>query len=171
MADLSSLFGGNFNASEVERVETEFKPLPKGDYPVTITESEVGPSNNGNATILTLKIVVSDGKYTNRVLFDSLCVQHSTSPVAQQIAQTRLAQICDAVNVKQLKDTSQLHDKPLIASLKTEIDKYQTDKAREYDPSAEPVYRNSITKYGPAVVTQQPAQPAMAEMADDDIPF
>ncbi len=176
MANLSALFGGKtFKAADVERTETEFKPLPKGDYEIMITESEILPNKSGTGTNLTLKLVVIGDHYQNRVLFDTLCVQHDTSPVAQQIAQTKLAQICDAVKVDELDETSKLHDKPLVAKVKVEIDKYQTEKEREFNPSAEPVFRNSISAYlkSPNPSTSVAIKPKAKAVEEefDDVPF
>ncbi len=143
MGNLSQLFGNTgFKPAEVEEVSGDFSPLPKGLYAVTITESEIKPTSNGNGTLLTLKLVVDEGKYRNRILFDNLCVQH-TNLTAQGIAQTRLKQICEAVSVKKLQDTSQIHDKALMVNLDVEFDKFQSDK------TGQQAFRNSFKGYQP----------------------
>lgn len=161
MANLSSLFGNKaFNPSEVEEVSGDFSPLPKGGYLIHITESEIGPNKSGTGTNLTLKLVVQDGKYRNRIIFDNLCVQHANA-TAQAIAQTRLKQICESVGIKKLTDTSQFHDKPIIVNVDVEFDEFQTNKHN----NGERYYRNSIKGYAPAKVEE------VAGDFDDDIPF
>jgi len=181
MANLSSLFNNNaFDPSTVEPMESDFSPIPKGAYPVVITESEIMPNKAGTGTNLTLKLVVQDGKHKNRILFDNLCVQHQNQ-VAQQIAQTKLAQICQAVGIGQLQDTDQLHDKQLIANVDVDFDEYQTNKHN----NGEKYYRNAIKSYAKdpnatASATQAPSKPKAAKAApaladgdeyDDDRPF
>lgn len=149
MANLANLFNNApFNPADVE--ELDFTPVPKGEYLIAITESELGLTKNGNGTLLTLKLTVQDGQYKGRTLFDNLCVQHSNN-IAQRIAQTRLKQICDATGIGQLVDTNQLHDKPLMVIIDLEMDKYEMDKRND----GEKVYRNVIKGYGPC---QQPAK-------------
>lgn len=164
MANLSVLFGNSaFKPADVEAVNTDFTPLPKGSYPIHITESEVRPTKAGDGSILGLKIVVQDGKYSRRVLFDNLCVQHSNT-TAQAIAQTRLKQICESLKITQLKDSSQLHNKELMVALDVELDKYATERSG----GSELVYRNAIKGYAPVVVNKE----ANAPVDDfEDVPF
>lgn len=177
MANLASLFNNQpFKPNDVE--ELDFSPVPKGDYVILITESEIGMTKNGQGTLLTLKLVVQDGKYKGRTVFENLCVQHSNE-IAQRIAQIRLKQICDAVGVGQLVDSNQIHDKPLIAQIDMELDQYAMDKRGD----GEKVYRNVIKGYGPVTMdnkpqqatTKKPKAPAVAETVgegySEDIPF
>lgn len=162
MANLSTLFGGKtFKPAEVEEVNTDFSPLPKGDYHVQITDSEIKPTSTGNGTLLTLKLMVQDGKFKNRIVFENLCVQH-TNATAQAIAQTRLKQICESLKLAQLKDSSQLHDKDLLVKLDVEFDDFQSKKNNTE------TYRNAIKGYSPFI-----GEPALADGDDfeDDVPF
>lgn len=163
MANLSSLFGNKaFNPADVEEVSSDFSPLPKGQYLINITESEIVPNSKGTGSNLTLKLVVQDGKHRNRIVFDNLCVQHSNA-TAQAIAQTRLKQICEAVGLKKLTDTSQFHDKDLLVNVDVEFDEYQTNKHN----NGEKYYRNSIKGYAPA----KAAVTADGDVESEDIPF
>lgn len=159
MANLSSLFENKaFNPSSVEEMEGGFDTVPKGEYKIHITESEVMPNKSGTGTNLTLKLVIQDGKFRNRVLFDNLCVVHQ-NPTAQAIAQSRLKQMCDALGIKALKDSSQLHDKPITACVSVELDKYQTER------NGVETFRNNIRSYGAAAAAEA------AVNIDEDMPF
>ena len=162
MANLSSLFGTPFKPADVEEVNIDFSPLPKGEYPVHITESEIAENSRGTGTNLTLKLVVQDGKFKNRVIFDNLCVQH-TNQTAQAIAQTRLKQICESLKVSALKDTIQLHDKLLVVSVDVERDKYRSEQTGNEE------WRNQIKGYRSA--KQAVKEPEPADVAEDDIPW
>lgn len=168
MANLTSLFGNAaFKPAEVEEVNTDFSPLPKGEYPVIITESEIAENKSGTGTNLTLKLVVQDGKYKNRVIFENLCVVHQ-NPTAQGIAQTRLKQICEAINLGALKDSSQLHNKMLVVNLDVELDKFATDR----HPMNEPQYRNQVKGYRAAKKQAEPEPVTTADDSfEDDIPW
>lgn len=167
MSNLANVLGGNFKPAEVDPYEADYTPLPKGQYEIKITDSEVGQTKSGNGTLLTLQLVVQSGKFSGRVLFENLCVQH-VSEKAQRIAQTRLKQICDSLKIKQLKDSSQLHDKSLLVLVDVEFDQYASSKL----PEGEKAYRNTIRGYSP--IAGQPItarEPGSDDELDDDIPF
>ena len=108
MADL-----GGFTATEVEPPQA-FKPLPAGDYRCIIEHSEMKPTKNGNGEMLVLRLKVLDGDFKNRVLFDRLNLKNP-SEQAVQIARGTLSAICRAVGVLTPGDSSELHNKPLVA--------------------------------------------------------
>lgn len=163
MANLSSLFGNEgFKPEEVEDVLLDFEPLPKGQYRVQIVESEVLPTKSGTGTNLTLKLVVQDGKFKNRVLFDNLCVVNENAK-AQGISQTKLKQAIQSLGVKSLKDSSQLHNKDLMASIIVEKDDYKTKQ----QGNGEDVFRNNIRSYAPV----KAAETVGADDFDEDAPF
>jgi len=165
MANLAALFGNKaFNPLNVEELEIGYAPVPKGIYSIIIADSELAPNKNGTGTNMTLKLIIQDGKAKGRTLFDNLCVVHKNE-IAQRIAQTRMKQICTALGIGQVKDTSQFHDKPLNVSIDVELDEYGTNKRND----GEKVYRNSIKAYEGA-----PSKPVLAAAGvdfDDDIPF
>lgn len=109
-----------FNAEEVEPNEG-FSPLPAGDYQVIITESQMKKTKDGQGQYLELKMQILNGQYQNRVIFDRLNLVNK-SDVAVQIAKGSLSSICRSVNVLTPNDSSELHNKPLTASLKIRKD-------------------------------------------------
>jgi hypothetical protein len=162
MANLAALFGNKaFNPLDVEELEVGFAPVPKGIYSIIIVESELTPNKNGTGTNLTLKLIIQEGKAKGRTLFDTLCVVHKNE-IAQRIAQTRMKQICTALGIGQVNDTSQFHDKPLSVSIDVELDEYSTNKRND----GEKVYRNIIKAY-----EGSPVKPVLATALDEDMPF
>ena len=105
----------DFNAEEVEP-QSDFSPLPVGNYTVVITQSEMKPTKTGNGQYLQLTLQVVEGEYKNRLIFDRLNIQNPNS-VAQQIAQKALSSICRAVGVMHPKDSEELHDKPFSVKI------------------------------------------------------
>ena len=109
-----------FNAEEVEPNEG-FSPLPAGDYQVIIAESKMKKTKDGQGQYLEMRMQVLNGQYQNRVLFDRLNLVNK-SDVAVKIAKGTLSSICRSVNVLTPSDSSELHNKPLTASVKIRKD-------------------------------------------------
>jgi len=105
----------DFNAEAIEP-QSDFSPLPVGNYTVVITQSEMKPTKSGNGQYLQLTLQVVEGEYKNRLIFDRLNIQNPNS-VAQQIAQKALSSICRAVGVMHPKDSEELHDKPFSVKI------------------------------------------------------
>ena len=105
-----------FDANNVQPAEG-FSAIPAGDYPVIITESELKTTKAGTGKYLKLKLQILSGQFQNRVLFDNLNIQNP-SEVAQQIGQGTLSAICRAVGVLTPKDSAELHNKPMMATVK-----------------------------------------------------
>ena len=99
----------NFDASLVEP-QSDFSPLPVGNYTVVITQSDMKDTKNGNGKYLQLTLQVVEGEFKNRLIFDRLNIMNQ-NPTAQQIAQKALSSICRAVGVMHPRDSEELHDK------------------------------------------------------------
>ena len=105
----------DFNAEAIEP-QSDFSPLPVGNYTVVITTSEMKPTKTGNGQYLQLTLQVVEGEYKNRLIFDRLNISNANE-VAQQIAQKALSSICRAVGVMHPKDSEELHDKPFSVKI------------------------------------------------------
>ncbi len=111
MADLNG-----FDATTVHPA-TDFEPLPAGKYLAVITDSEMKPTKSGNGHYLELVFQVIDGQHRNRMLWSRLNLDNPNSQ-AVQIAQGELSAICRAVGVMQPKDSIELHNLPLLVTVK-----------------------------------------------------
>jgi len=105
-----------FDAEKVEHVDSNFEPIPAGDYKVAIMDSELRNNRAGTGSYIWLEFKVLDGPHQNRKLWDQLTFQH-TSEKAQAIGKSQFADLCLAVSVPRPNDTSELHNKPLIATV------------------------------------------------------
>jgi len=138
MNNLTHLFNNKgFNPSQVDRVNTDFSTIPEGTYRAAITKTELADNKNNTGVNLTLKVTIETGLFANRILFDNLCVVH---------------EICEAIGITDLKDTSQICDKSLSIKVKVELDEYATDKLN----TGEKVMRTSITGYYPLSSNSEP---------------
>jgi len=104
-----------FDASQVE--PTSFDPLPAGKYLAVITESEMRPTKKGAGQYLNLTFEVIEGEYKGRKLWARLNLKNP-NPQAEQIARGQLSAICRAVGVMAPKDSLELHNLPLVVTVK-----------------------------------------------------
>lgn len=136
----------NFNAQNVTP-QTTYEPLPAGWYPVAITASESRPTKNGDGAYLHLEMIIIDGQYKGRKIFDRLNLWNKNQ-TATEIAYRQLSAICHAVGVLEVTDSQQLHNIPLDVKVSVRA----ADGA--YEAS------NDVKGYRAAAKTPAPAAPA-----------
>jgi len=105
----------NFNANDVDP-NVGFEPIPAGKYLVVISSSQMKPTKNGKGEYLELEFEVLEGPYKGRKIWDRLTLVHPNEQTVQ-IARGTLSAICHAVNVMAPKDSIELHNLPLVASV------------------------------------------------------
>ena len=136
-----------FDATKVEKVESNFEPLPKGDYKVAITDSELRDNKAKTGNYIWLQMEVIDGPKQGRILWDQLTYQHD-NPKAMEIGKSQFASVCLAVDVPRPNDTAELHNRPLIATvgirkrkdngeLTNEVKSYASAKGGVVNPPAD----------------------------------
>ncbi len=129
---------------------TDFSDLPAGDYPVVILDSEVKQTKDGHGRYLNFTLTIIEGNGKGRKIFDRLNLWNANS-TAVLIAQQTLESICRALNIThQVRDSAELHNKPLVIRLGYD----------ERDRQGLPIQegrRNSVKAYKP-YASAQPAQ-------------
>lgn len=110
----------NFDATQVEP-SAALDPIPSNKYIAAITASENKPTKAGTGTYLQLEFTVLDGEYKGRKVWSRLNLNNPNSQ-AVDIARSELSAICRAVGVMQVRDSSQLHNIPLVISVKLKQD-------------------------------------------------
>lgn len=112
--------GYAFDATQVEP-QGDYTPVKPGYYNMYITESEMKATKAGNGHYLSLKLEVVDGEYAKRVFFDNLNLDNPNQQ-AVEIAQRTLSSICHAIGVMKVKDSEELHYKPMLVKVGIEED-------------------------------------------------
>jgi hypothetical protein len=141
-----------FNAHEVEPT-SNFEPLPAGKYLAAITESEMKPTKNGSGSYLQLAFTILEGEFKNRVLWARLNLNNPNA-TAVKIARSELSAICHAVGVMQPRDSVELHNIPLLITVKlkkredtgeltNEIKGYEAKTASTGQPQQAPIASNT----------------------------
>ena len=124
-----------FNASEVEPT-SGFEPIPAGKYLAAITESEIKPTKNGSGSYLQMTFTIIEGEFKNRVLWARLNLNNPNA-TAVKIARSELSAICRSVGVLTPRDSVELHNIPLVITVKckkrTDVDEI-SNEIRGYEP-------------------------------------
>lgn len=107
MADLHG-----FDANEFEPT-SDFEAIPSGKYEAVVTDSEMKQTRAGTGEYLQLTFQITDGQYKNRLLWARLNLSNP-NPTAVQIARAELSALCRAVDVMAPKDSTELHNLPVI---------------------------------------------------------
>lgn len=145
---MSNLNG--FNANQVEPA-TEFEAIPAGKYVAVVTASETKATKSGNGSYLELTFEVIEGQYKGRNLWARLNLDNP-NPVAVKIAMGELSSLCRSVGVLEPKDSCELHNLPLVITVKQKTDsdgevrnEVKGYAKREAAPAAKPAHAASST--------------------------
>jgi hypothetical protein len=136
-----------FDANTVEP-KTEFDAIPAGKYLAVIIGSEMKATKSANGQFLELTFDIIDGEFKGRKVWARLNLENPNA-VAVKIARSELSSICRAVGVLQPKDSCEIHNLPLVITVKQ-----KTDNDGEI--------RNEIKGYAKKDATQ-PAKPQQAQ--------
>jgi hypothetical protein len=110
-----------FDAETVPPVERNYDPIPAGKYLAIIRDSAEKTSKQGH-TYLNLEFEVLDGQYRGRKVWVNLNLNHP-DPEVVKYARAELADICKAVGVLKPADSVQLHNLPLVITVKVQARK------------------------------------------------
>ncbi len=136
-----------FNANDVEP-NTAFEPIPAGKYLAAITASETKQTRNGDGSYLELTLSILEGDFKGRVLWARLNLDNPNA-TAVKIARGDLSAICRAVNVMQPKDSTDLHNLPLVVNvkLKKRADNDElTNEIKGFEPKQSPETSNTTSQ-------------------------
>ena len=106
----------NFDANSVAP-SAPLDALPAGTYECCIVESGMFPTKSGNGSFLKLTFEVVSGEFAGRKLWARLNLDNP-SKTAVEIARAELSAICHAVGVLAPRDSEELHNLPLLVTVK-----------------------------------------------------
>jgi hypothetical protein len=136
-----------------------FGPVPVADYQLMVVSSDVKATNKGDGSYASLDIVVVEGQYEGRHIFQNVTLENPNEK-AVEIGRRQLADLCRAVGKLRISDTSELHDVPFYARVGIEKGKDGYDdknKINQFYPAGQtgpaPVGKGSA----PAAGTKAPA--------------
>jgi hypothetical protein len=142
-----------FDARQVEP-SVGFDPIPAGKYPARIIASEMKETRNQDGHYLELTFEVLEGPYRGRKLWDLLNLDNP-SEKAVQIARANLSAICRAVGVMTPRDSVELHNLPMVITVKLKKRNDTGELQNEVSSYAKPESE--------AAASEAPAEAAEAE--------
>ena len=144
----------DFDVNTVKEVDDDFKPLPPGNYPVSIDYCDVRDTKKMNGEMLHLEFLVTEGNWQGRKLFDNLLFKHE-NPTAVEMGKKKIAALARAIGLEKFKlnESRAFLNKPLAVDIEI---KKGTDGYAD---------SNEIVKY---MAYQDAPQ---SEPVKDDIPF
>jgi hypothetical protein len=107
MAELPSAF----NSDDHEEL-AGFDAIPAGDYIAEVIASEMKDTKAQTGKYLQLTFKILEGDFVNRQLWTRLNLVNPNEK-AVEIAQRHLATLCKAIGVGALKDSEEVHGKPM----------------------------------------------------------
>lgn len=106
----------NFDSTTIEPATGRFELLPVDDYLAVISESVMADNKKTKGKHLSVTWTVIEGDYKDRKVFSNLNLINDNEQTVE-IAQRELSAICRATGVLHPKDSSELHDKPVVISV------------------------------------------------------
>ena len=107
---------GNFDANQVEPT-TAFDPIPAGKYLAAIIDSKMKSTKSGTGNYLELTLQILDGEFKGRQLWARLNLDNPNAQTVK-IARGELSAICRAVGVMSPGDSTDLHNLPLVITVR-----------------------------------------------------
>lgn len=166
--------------------DSEFTPLPDGQYVGRIEkiESESTTDNNGEQLKLTIDVITAG--YEGRKVFDRICYMHSTNQQRKDIGLQTWKALCASQNLSGNVDTNQLingmvHFKLVTKGEYQNVKNYKSATANQGvvpgQVQNQPMFNNG-QQTAPAqspvagyAQTQPQAVPQSGGIQSDDIPF
>jgi hypothetical protein len=110
MANLSGFI--DYNASP----ESQYSPLPSGEYVAIITDSDVKTTKKGDGQYLELTYQIADGPYSGRQVWVRITLANPNA-TAVTIGQTHLAQLRHATGRLTVSDSAEFHNIPHVVRI------------------------------------------------------
>ena len=136
-----AFLGKAFDPMAIEPSTGDFDLLPAGKYPAIITDSEMVPTKAGTGHYLKMTFEIIDGPKKSRKVWANLNLDNPNKK-AEEIAWSELSSIGRALGAGTFDDTAELHNKPLVISVKIEPGKNgygDSNKISAYLSMNEPV--------------------------------
>ena len=106
----------NFDASTVQPT-SGYDPLPNGEYLVVAIASDMKTASKSGGQYLEVELEVLDGNFKGRKVWDRINLINPSAKTVE-IAQRQLSSLCHATGVMNVTDSAQLHNIPVIATIK-----------------------------------------------------
>lgn len=124
---------GQMGDLSTTQVSNGFEPLPAGQYKASVIETELVPTKDDSGQLLKAKFKVLEGEYTNRTIITRFNLINKNAQ-AQEIGRGQLkalATYSGHPNPNQIRNTEELHGRPVIITLSVKPAKDGYDASNE----------------------------------------
>lgn len=128
-------------AGGFDKVAMDFEPLPAGSYRTTIEECE-DKKTSTNKDQTSVKLVVSEGEFKGRVLFDNL-VWTTDKGEPNKVSYGRLRAYTEAIHGKEAAQVEEIDTESLVGG---SVEVVLQLKTRKRQDTGEVVTENRIVK-------------------------
>jgi len=160
--------------TDKEEASPAFALLPRDRYKAEIVSAQAAPTKNGKGYSVVLNWSITEGEYENRVVFQSILIQHESAE-AQKYGRQKFKDVLVALGIHEtVTDLNVLLNKPALIGVVV-----RQDKAGQYPDRNEigrvmpiPASHNGPTRE--AVKEAQKPQPAFKAVngeLNDSVPF
>tara|TARA_R100000656_G_scaffold123696_1_gene100565 strand:- start:2117 stop:2614 length:498 start_codon:yes stop_codon:yes gene_type:complete len=161
----------DFSSADARTIDTDFKPLPDGEYLMSIDYAEILETNSKRGEHLKLELVVlesPDGNNQNRRVFQYHMIRHDNE-TSQRIGREMIEELGRAIGLPEpmnIQDTNQFTNKAVRARLI--IKKGSGDYGDSNEVEKYFAYQDSPDNTA-KILTPPPSD--KTEAVKDDIPF
>lgn len=120
--DLERFFGGAAFTPSTIAPQGDFEVIPPGKYPVLIEDAEMVQTKKGTGHFLKLTMVILDGQYKNRKIWDQINIDNPSADCVE-IGMREFAALGLALGLQAITDTTQLLRGVVIAHVKVKDDR------------------------------------------------
>lgn len=171
MTDISEIFGGALDASEVTEATSERKPLSPGEYDMCVLESEMRTFDNDDECI-TIKFEVLGGEFNGRWHWNNYMTKCAGNIKRVEYAKNDLTRLVAACGLTSCTNLDQLIGRRFSVRVehngrKTNGDPYINLKG--YKKAAEPTPAPVEKTVAPDVIDELVG--TTSQQMNDDIPF
>jgi len=156
----------NIDVETESKDASDFTPLPEGHYEAIISKTEMKATQAGDGEYLAVTFEIIEGDFEGRKTWANLNLANK-SEAAERIGRAHLASICKAVGVMNPQESEELHDKPLVITIRKDkkdptrtkvtafasVDGRHAEKPAEAEakpePKAEPEPEKPVSKKKP----------------------
>jgi hypothetical protein len=154
-----------FNANEVAP-SAPGGAIPEGNYLFAIEDMEIKPTNNGGGEYIATVLVIQEGEYKGRKVFDNINIKND-NPVAVEMGLAALSAICHATETYEISDLTELYGKPFMGKVivrkERSVDR-DGNEVKKDDPACTKTYE-AKNEFKGAILTKEAAGKAPAKAA------
>lgn len=168
--DLTGIFGEEFNSNDYEPLGT-FEAIPPGNYTVQIEKTELRTTKKGDGHYVWLEMVVLEGQYKGRKLWDQINIDNPSVKCAE-MGRKAFGDLVRAAGYQKVSNTDVLLQSIVVAVVKVKDsqNEIRTYKSTNQGDLGQPQPPTGQPWVNPAGDQQAPQSEQAPQMPADNQP-